>query len=117
MKTYICGHRNPDTDSIASAYALADLRRRGGMENVEAICAGRLPPKAKWVFNHFGIDPVKRQASSLSAIRVFRPTERPFRNSSAALPFVITGTSISWPGFQSHETPIWIIFSRVQKLW
>ena len=40
MKTYICGHRNPDTDSITSAYALADLRRRTGMENVEPICAG-----------------------------------------------------------------------------
>lgn len=59
MKTYICGHRNPDTDSVASAYALADLRRRTGMKDVEAICAGRLPEKAKWVFEHFGVPAVK----------------------------------------------------------
>ncbi len=59
MKTYVCGHRNPDTDSVASAYALADLRRRTGMADVEAICAGRLPDKAKWVFDHFGVPPVR----------------------------------------------------------
>lgn len=57
MKTYICGHRNPDTDSVMSAYALADLRRRTGLADVEAICAGRLPDKAKWVFEHFGLMP------------------------------------------------------------
>ncbi len=62
MKTYICGHRNPDVDSITSAYALADLRRRTGMADVEAISAGRLPPRAKWVFEHFNLTPprVKR---------------------------------------------------------
>lgn len=62
MKTYICGHRNPDTDSVMSAYALADLRRRTGMADVEAICAGRLPAKANWVFEHYGLTPprVKR---------------------------------------------------------
>ena len=40
MTTYVCGHRNPDVDSVTSAYALADLRRRTGMHDVEAICAG-----------------------------------------------------------------------------
>ena len=28
MKTWVCGHRNPDVDSVMSAYALADLRAR-----------------------------------------------------------------------------------------
>ena len=46
MMTYVCGHRNPDTDSVMSACALADLRRRTGLGEVEAICAGRLPEKA-----------------------------------------------------------------------
>ena len=61
-KTYVCGHRNPDVDSVTSAYALADLRRRTGTDDVEAICAGLLPEKAKWVFDHFGLKPprVKR---------------------------------------------------------
>ena len=59
IKTYVCGHRNPDVDSVMSAYALADLRRRTGMSNVEAICAGRLPPRAKWVFEHFHLKGVR----------------------------------------------------------
>ena len=59
MKTYVCGHRNPDTDSVMSACALADLRRRTGLADVEAICAGRLPEKAKWVFSHFGLKPIR----------------------------------------------------------
>ena len=59
MKTYVCGHRNPDVDSVMSAYALADLRRRTGMSDVEPICAGRLPPRAKWVFEHFHLKGVR----------------------------------------------------------
>ncbi len=59
MTTYVCGHRNPDVDSVTSAYALADLRRRTGMSDVEAICAGRLPARAKWVFDHFRLKPVR----------------------------------------------------------
>ena len=59
MKTFVCGHRNPDVDSVMSAYALAELRRRTGMEKAEAICAGRLPPRAKWVFDHFHLKPIR----------------------------------------------------------
>ena len=59
MTTYVCGHRNPDVDSVTSAYALADLRRRTGMCDVEAICAGRLPARAKWVFDHFRLKPIR----------------------------------------------------------
>ena len=59
MTTYVCGHRNPDVDSVTSAYALADLRRRTGMHDVEAICAGRLPARAKWVFDHFRLKPIR----------------------------------------------------------
>ena len=69
MKTYICGHRNPDIDSVMSAYALADLRRRTGMADVEAICAGRLPEKAKWVFDHFGVTPVRAKRDVYVRVR------------------------------------------------
>lgn len=70
MKTYVCGHRNPDTDSIMSAYALADLRRRTGMADVEAICAGgRLPDKAQWVFEHFGVTPVRAKRDVYVRVR------------------------------------------------
>ena len=69
MKTYVCGHRNPDPDSIMSAYALADLRRRCGMADVEAICAGRLPEKAAWVFDHFRMKPPRSKRDVYLRVR------------------------------------------------
>ncbi len=54
---FISGHRNPDVDSIASAYALADLRKRLGDDRVQAICPGLLPPRAAWLFRHFNLTP------------------------------------------------------------
>ena len=69
MKTWVCGHRNPDVDSVMSAYALADLRRRTGTEDVEAICAGRLPARAKWVFDHFGLKPLRAKRDVYVRVR------------------------------------------------
>ena len=69
MKIYVCGHRNPDTDSVMSAYALADLRRRTGPVDVEAICAGRLPEKSKWVFDHFQLKPVRAKRDVYVRVR------------------------------------------------
>lgn len=54
---FVCGHRNPDCDSVMSAYALADLRRRTGLSNVEPLCPGPLPDRARWVFDRFGLQP------------------------------------------------------------
>ena len=69
MRTYVCGHRNPDPDSIMSAYALAELRRRCGMDEVEAVCAGRLPDKAKWVFDHFRLKPPRSRRDVYLRVR------------------------------------------------
>ena len=69
MKTYVCGHRNPDTDSVMSAYALAELRRRTGTDDVEAICAGRVPEKAKWVFSRFGLKPIRARRDVYVRVR------------------------------------------------
>jgi manganese-dependent inorganic pyrophosphatase len=69
MKTYVCGHRNPDVDSVMSAYALADLRRRTGLPDVEALCAGRLPPKAKWVCDRFGLKGIRTRRDVYVRVR------------------------------------------------
>ena len=69
MKTFVCGHRNPDVDSVMSAYALADLRRRTGTSDVEAICAGRVPERALWVFRHFGLKPLRARRDVYVRVR------------------------------------------------
>ena len=56
-RIFVCGHRNPDIDSIAAAVTLADLRRRQGMKSVTAICPGILPDRAAYLFERFHLDP------------------------------------------------------------
>ncbi|WP_243373637.1 putative manganese-dependent inorganic diphosphatase [Geotalea sp. SG265] len=52
---YVIGHRNPDTDSIASAIAYAALKQRRGMTNVIAAMAGQPNPQARFVLQKLGI--------------------------------------------------------------
>ena len=52
---FVCGHRNPDIDSIAGAVALAELRRRQGFNNVSALCPGILPDRAAYLLQRFNV--------------------------------------------------------------
>ena len=85
MKTFVCGHRNPDVDSVMSAYALADLRRRTGSENVEAICAGMLPERADWVFRHLGIKPIRVMRDVYVRVRDLMDCDVPMINADMPL--------------------------------
>ncbi len=53
----VSGHRNPDIDSLASATALAELRRRQGCSNITALCPGVLPDRAAYLFKRFHLTP------------------------------------------------------------
>jgi len=39
------------------------------MAEVEAICAGRLPDKARWIFEHFGVEPVRAKRDVYVRVR------------------------------------------------
>ena len=58
-RVYITGHRNPDTDSICSAIAYAELKRQTGCPGREYIAyrAGRINEETKYVLEHFGVEP------------------------------------------------------------
>ena len=45
---YIVGHKNPDTDSICSAMALAELKQKMGMHAVAARI-GHLNPETSFI--------------------------------------------------------------------
>ena len=53
---YVIGHRNPDTDSVASAIAYALLKRTLGAERVTAAMAGALNPQTTWLLERLGIE-------------------------------------------------------------
>ncbi len=56
-KTYVIGHVNPDTDSIASAMGYAWLLRERDGADTLAARAGPLNPQTAWVLKHLELEP------------------------------------------------------------
>ncbi|WP_306536127.1 putative manganese-dependent inorganic diphosphatase [Geobacter sp.] len=54
---YVVGHRNPDTDSVASALAYAALKNQQGQTNVTAAMAGEPNPQTRYILDRLGIEP------------------------------------------------------------
>ncbi len=54
MAVYIFGHKNPDSDSVCAAIALANLKNKLGVESVSAM-QGDLNPESKFVLEKFGV--------------------------------------------------------------
>ncbi|HBA87608.1 MAG TPA: putative manganese-dependent inorganic diphosphatase [Geobacter sp.] len=53
---FVIGHRNPDTDSVASAIAYAALKRSLGEARVTAAMAGPLNPQTTWLLARLGVE-------------------------------------------------------------
>ena len=69
---YVTGHRNPDTDSIVSAMAYAQLRNALGDREYVAARLGRVSDETQLVLDRFGFEPptlihnLRTQVSDLS---------------------------------------------------
>ncbi|MEX1313435.1 MAG: manganese-dependent inorganic pyrophosphatase [Desulfotignum sp.] len=50
----VFGHKNPDTDSVCAAIALADLKKKLG-EDIAPAAQGELNPESKFVLDKFGV--------------------------------------------------------------
>lgn len=55
-KVYVIGHRNPDTDSIASAIGYARFLKDQGQRNVVAAMAGQPNPQTRYILERLGVD-------------------------------------------------------------
>ena len=51
----VAGHRNPDTDSLASCIAVAELKRLQGHKNILPIRLGPPGARAKYIFDKFKV--------------------------------------------------------------
>lgn len=60
---YITGHKNPDTDSVCSAIAYADLKNRLGECQAIPIRLGKLNPETRFVLEYFGVKPPQLKES------------------------------------------------------
>ena len=54
-KVLIFGHKNPDTDTICSAIAYADLKKQLGLD-VEPVRLGEVNGETQYALNHFNFD-------------------------------------------------------------
>jgi manganese-dependent inorganic pyrophosphatase len=54
MTTLVFGHKNPDTDSVCAAIALADLKKKLG-EDIAPAAQGELNPESRFVLDKFGV--------------------------------------------------------------
>jgi manganese-dependent inorganic pyrophosphatase len=54
---YVIGHKNSDMDSVASAYAYAQLLRLQGEEQTIAARNGELKPEVRFVLERFQVEP------------------------------------------------------------
>ncbi len=55
MSVYVVGHKNPDTDSVAAAIAVADyFKKANGLDTV-AAAQGALNPESEFVLGKFGV--------------------------------------------------------------
>ena len=53
VKTYVAGHKSPDTDSICSAISFANLLTQMG-KPATPVCAGEANKETTYILNHFG---------------------------------------------------------------
>ncbi|HOT06140.1 MAG: Manganese-dependent inorganic pyrophosphatase [Methanosaeta sp. PtaB.Bin039] len=52
---YVVGHKSPDTDSVTSAIAYANLKAQLGVKEAVAAAAGNVNNETKFILDHFGL--------------------------------------------------------------
>ena len=55
MAVYVFGHKNPDSDTVCAAIAVADLKSKTGVEAVP-VMLGEANPETKFILDKFGVD-------------------------------------------------------------
>ena len=55
-KTYIFGHKNPDTDTITSSLVMANFERKMGNSEAVACRLGNINKETEYVLNYLGIE-------------------------------------------------------------
>ena len=55
-KTYIFGHKNPDTDSIVSSLVMANLEKKLGNDEAISCRTGKVNKESEYVLNYVGVE-------------------------------------------------------------
>ena len=56
VKTYVFGHKSPDSDSITSSLVMANLEKKLGNSEAQAYRLGNINKETEFILNYLGID-------------------------------------------------------------
>ena len=84
-KIYVIGHKNPDTDSICSAIAYADLRQKVTGQVHEAKRAGHVNDETAYVLDRFGVEAPKLLTDVRLQVRDLDIHEKPGLKPNASI--------------------------------
>ena len=84
-KVYVVGHKNPDTDSICTAIAYANLKTKITGETYEPRRAGQLNEETQYVLEHFGVKVPSLLSDLREQIKNVELKERKFREASQSV--------------------------------
>ncbi|MFP4168316.1 MAG: manganese-dependent inorganic pyrophosphatase [Desulfonatronovibrionaceae bacterium] len=69
MSVVVFGHKNPDSDTVCAAIALADLKSKTGLET-KPVVPGEINPESKFILDKFGVA-YPEVATSVAGKKVF----------------------------------------------
>ena len=95
-KVVVIGHRNPDTDSICSAIAYAELKNRTSTLVCEPRRAGKMNQETEFVLKKFGVTPPRMCTDVNPKIRDVDYREMPGIPGSTSLRRVLPEKSRKW---------------------
>ena len=78
MTTYVCGHRNPDTDSIVAAISYANLCNMLGENDYVPVRLGHLNDETAFLLKRFGdhVQLATRPLYSGDVVRLLQPVQQ-----------------------------------------
>ena len=104
--TYVCGHRNPDTDSIVAAMAYAGLRKALGDDSYVPVRLGHLNDETAFLLRRFGAEAPQRLTTVRTQVRDL-DIDRP--------PKLDPGVPVSRAWEMMQENPAWSILPVVRE--
>lgn len=84
-KTYIFGHKNPDTDAISSAIIMADFEQQTGNTEATPYRLGEVGPETQFALNQFKVDAPELLNDNLADQNVILVDHNEFQQSADSI--------------------------------
>ncbi|MBA1354503.1 manganese-dependent inorganic pyrophosphatase [Staphylococcus cohnii] len=81
-KTYIFGHKNPDTDAISSAIIMADFEQQTGNTDATPYRLGEVGPETQYALDHFNVETPELLSDDLNNQNVILVDHNEFQQSA-----------------------------------